>query len=228
LSEGLTSELRALSRREGVTLFMLLTAAFQLLLSRYSAQDDIAVGTDIANRQRVEVEPLVGFFVNTLVLRARLSGHETVRELLSQVRETVLGAYEHQELPFDRLVEELVSERDLSRSQLFQHAISLQSKRGEKPWQIGDLRLSSLTLDVATTKRDLDILLFEQDSVEGFAHYDAGLFSAATIERLIRSFQSILEQFARNADAALVDITTERGGELYATQLATSVELLEV
>jgi non-ribosomal peptide synthetase component F len=86
-----------------------------------------------------------------------------------------------------------------------------------------------LTLDVATTKRDLDILLFEHDSIEGFAHYDAGLFSAATVDRLIRSFQSILEQFARNADAALVDITTEGdGSEIYTAQLATSVELLEV
>src|SRR5262249_38385014 len=111
LSKELTQQLKALSRREGVILFMPLLAAFQTLLYRYSGQQDIVVGSPIANRNRTEIEGLIGFFVNTLVLRSNFCGNPTFKELLAQVRETALGAYAHQDLPFEKLVEELQHER---------------------------------------------------------------------------------------------------------------------
>ena len=120
LPAELTRQLKALSQREGVTLFMTLLAAFQSLLFRHSGQDDIVVGTPIANRRYRELEDLIGFFVNTLALRARSLETLTFTELLQRVREVTLGAYAHQDLPFEKLVEELQPERDLSRNPLFQ------------------------------------------------------------------------------------------------------------
>src|SRR5207249_10097416 len=120
LSERLSDELRRLARREGATLFMAVLAAFTILLQRYTGQDDLLVGTPIANRTRLEIEGLIGFFVNTLVLRSDLSGDPTFREALRRVRGVALGAYAHQDLPFEKLVEELHPPRDLSRSALFQ------------------------------------------------------------------------------------------------------------
>jgi non-ribosomal peptide synthetase component F len=232
LNSEVTAQLREVSRKEGVTLFMLLTAAFQLLLSRYSGQRDVAVGTAIANRNRLETEPLVGFFINQLVLRARLDECRTTRDLLAQVRETVLGAYAHQDLPFERIVEEVAPDRELSRSPLFQHAIELQSLRGEsdEPWQLAETKLSSVTLEGATTKLDLDVVLYERDSISGYAYYDANLFSEATIDFLVRGFESILNEFVRDVDAELSGISPVSGGglESHAAQLATSLELLEV
>src|SRR5262249_39844057 len=120
LSEATNEELRQLSRREGVTLFMTLLAAFQLLLYRYTNQSDIVVGSPIANRDRTETENLIGFLTNTLPLRTDLSGEPSFRELLNRVKEVVLEAHAHQHLPFERLVEELQPERDLNRNPLVQ------------------------------------------------------------------------------------------------------------
>src|SRR5262249_48071171 len=127
LSDELTEGLGALSRREGTTLFMTLLAAFQTLLARYSGQEDIVVGSPIANRTRVETEALIGFFANTLVLRTKVEASLSFLELLGRVREVCLGAYAHQDLPFEQLVEHLQPERDLSRQPLFQVALVLQN-----------------------------------------------------------------------------------------------------
>ena len=127
LPAPLTQALKELSRREGATLFMTLLAAFQVLLHRYSGQEDIAVGTPIAGRGRTELEGLIGFFVNTLVLRSNLAGNPAFTELLARVRETALGAYTHQDLPFEKLVEELSPSRDISRNPLFQVMFVLQN-----------------------------------------------------------------------------------------------------
>src|SRR3989440_8015725 len=123
----LSEALKALSRQEGVTLFMTLLAAFQTLLARYTAQTDIVVGTDIANRTHVETEALIGFFINVLVLRSEVSGTSTFRELLSRVREMVLGAYTHQETPFEMLVERLQPQHSLDRMPLVQVLFVLQN-----------------------------------------------------------------------------------------------------
>jgi non-ribosomal peptide synthetase component F len=130
LPPALAAEVKRLSNQEGVTLFMTVLAAFQALLARYSGQEDIIVGTPIANRNRFETEGLIGFFVNTLVLRTSLSGRPSFRELLSRVRHTTLGAYDHQDLPFEKLVEELQPKRDLSRNPLFQVMFILDREQG--------------------------------------------------------------------------------------------------
>src|ERR1051326_5879968 len=150
----LTSQLKTLGRRERVTLFMTLLAAFQTLLFRYSGQDDIVVGTPIANRRYRELEDLIGFFVNSLALRARSLKTLTFTELLQRVRETTLAAYAHQDLPFEKLVEELQPERDLSRNPIFQVMFALQNA------PLGELELPGLTLqeqeiESNTTRFDL-------------------------------------------------------------------------
>src|SRR5262249_37099336 len=123
----LSESLKELSQQEGSTLFMTLLAAFQVLLSRYSGQEDICVGSPIANRTRREIEPLIGFFVNTLVLRTKLGDNPSFKELLHRVKETALGAYTHQDLPFEKLVEAINPERNLSHTPLFQVMFVLQN-----------------------------------------------------------------------------------------------------
>ena len=127
LSEPLADSLKALSRSENATLFMVLLAAFQVLLSRYTGCEDIAVGSTVAGRNWVETEKLIGIFINTLVLRTNLSGNPTFRELLGRVRETCRGAYSHQDLPFEKLVEKLRPERDLSSTPPFQVMFNLEN-----------------------------------------------------------------------------------------------------
>src|SRR5205823_11641601 len=127
LPPDLSAALAALSQGEGATLFMTLLAAFQVLLARYSGQDDLVVGTPIAGRTRAETEDLIGCFVNTLALRADLAGNPSFRELLGRVRTVALGAYAHQDLPFEKLVEELQPERDLRHAPLFQVAFVLEN-----------------------------------------------------------------------------------------------------
>ncbi|MFL5538397.1 MAG: amino acid adenylation domain-containing protein, partial [Longimicrobiaceae bacterium] len=189
----LASAVRALARREGATPFMVLLAAFQALLTRWSGQEDVVVGTPIANRTRREVEPLVGYFVNTLALRGDTSGDPSFRALLRRVRETTLDAYAHSELPFEKLVEELRVERDLSRSPLVQVMFALQSAGGELP-SLGGVEVSRLPLD--TDGARLDLLLALRDDAEGGyeagVEYDRDLFEAATVARLMEHFQSLL------------------------------------
>ena len=156
LSASLSQELLAMSQREHVTLFMLLLAAFQVLLSRYSGQQDIAVGTAIANRTHNEVEGLIGFFVNTVVLRGQIRGEESFVQLLAQVREKALEAYAHQDVPFEQLVEMLQPERDLSRSPLFQVIFSVQQHTGSSErTPIGPLHQHSLNIEHTIAKFDL-------------------------------------------------------------------------
>ncbi len=132
LSSELTRKAKELSRREGVTLFMTLLAVYQIVLGRYANQEDVVVGTDVANRNRLETEDMIGFFVNQLVLRVKLEGRLTFRELLERVREVTLGASAHQDLPFEKLVEELAETRDPSRTQLFEASLVLQNVPEER------------------------------------------------------------------------------------------------
>ncbi|HEY5006186.1 MAG TPA: amino acid adenylation domain-containing protein, partial [Ktedonobacteraceae bacterium] len=159
LSEGL----KDLSQREGVTLFMTLLAAFQILLARYSGQEDIAVGTPIANRNRAEIEGLIGFFVNTLVMRTDLAGVSTFQDVLRRVREMTLGAYAHQDVPFEQIVEMLHPERDMSRSPLFQVMFTLQNAAGSAEGLTG-LTLRPLIAKNETTKFDLTLSIATSSS----------------------------------------------------------------
>ncbi|HET8846170.1 MAG TPA: amino acid adenylation domain-containing protein, partial [Ktedonobacteraceae bacterium] len=200
LSADLVARLRQLSQREGVTMFMLLTVAYQVLLARYSNQDDIAVGTVVANRAKVELENLIGFFVNTLVLRTNLSGQPRFRQVLERVRETALEAYAHQDLPFEKLVESLQPERDLSRSPLFQALIVLQNTPSVA-LELPELHLESLELEQMTARFDLSLLLEENaDGLIARWEYNTDLFDRATIERMGAHFQVLLEGILADPD----------------------------
>ncbi|WP_370640433.1 amino acid adenylation domain-containing protein [Myxococcus sp. XM-1-1-1] len=205
IPQAVTAKLKALCQREGSTPFMALLAAWQLLLSRHSGQDDIAVGSPIAGRHRSEVEGLIGFFVNTLVFRARIAPRASFVELLRQVRETALGAYAHQDIPFERLVEELHPARDLSRSPLFQALFVLQNTP-ESSIQKTELTLSPVDVGsvVATAKFELQLNLTETpDGVFGGLGYNTDLFERATIERLARHFEQLVEAITQRPEAAL-------------------------
>ncbi len=203
---ALTPQLNTLSRREGVTLFMTLLAAFQTLLYRYSGQADFLIGTPVANRNEHEVADLIGFFVNTLVLRSDLTGNPRVRTLLQRVRERTLAAYEHQDLPFERLVAALHPERDPSRNPLFQVMFALQNTPAAT-LQLADLALDVQMLDTATAKVDLMLDLSETaNGLEGWIEYRTDLFAAATIARMAEHFQQLLEAMVANPEQRLGDL----------------------
>jgi len=210
LGEELTAGIKALSRSEGVTLFMTLLAGFQALLSRYTGQEDVSVGTPIAGRTRGEVERLIGFFVNTLVMRTDLSGGPTFRELLSRVREVTLGAYAHQEVPFEKLVEELQPEREMSHTPLFQVMFILQntgSGGASKGAEVSGLRMSGMEAESNTSKFDITLAMEEGRGGLGAAiEYSTDLFDAGTIERLASHFVRLLEAAVASPDLALSEL----------------------
>jgi Condensation domain len=185
-----------LARAERATTFMVLLAAFAALLSRYSGQEDVLVGTVVAGRQRAELEGLIGFFVNTLVLRTDLSGRPSFRELLGRVRETTLGAYAHQDVPFEKLVEELQPERSLAHAPLFQAALVLQNvPRGEL--RLGGLRLEGVGSEAGAAK--FDLTLVADETPEGIAAtfvYSTDLFDAMTVAAMAERFQRLLRDAA--------------------------------
>ena len=192
LGPEITGQLRELSRREGVTMFMTLLAAFQLLLQRYSGQKEIVVGTDVANRNYGETEGLIGFFVNQLVLRTDLSDEPTFVELLQRVKEVCLGAYAHQDVPFEKLVEELQPERDLSRSPLFQVKLVLQNVPQES-LRLEGLQLGRVGMEGVTAKFDLMLTLVEGEGLNGLLEFNTDLFESERIERLLRHFAVLLQ-----------------------------------
>jgi len=203
----LTQALETLSHQEGVTLFMTLLAAFQTLLYRYTQQEDIAIGSPIANRNRSELEGLIGFFVNTLVLRTDLSGNPTFQELLDRVRKVTLSAYAHQDLPFEKLVDELHQERDLSRHPLFQVVFSLQNTPIEA-LELPGLTLSQLEFDSKTAKLDLEFHLWQDlESLKGQVVYSTDLFDDSTITRMLGHFQTLLENIVANPKQRLCDLS---------------------
>jgi len=192
VSAALTKSLKELSQREGATLFMTLLAAFKTLLYRFTGQEDIVVGTPIAGRNRVEIEGLIGFFVNTLVLRTNLSGQPTFQELLARVRQTALGASAHQDLPFEKLVEELQPERDLSRTPLFQVMFVLQNK-SDDVYELTGLKVQAEEVQTGTAKFDFELFFEERDDeLVGTCEYNADLFDASTVERMTQNLDVLL------------------------------------
>src|ERR1043165_1843450 len=206
VSEQVSTQLRELCRAEGVTLFMGLLAAFNVLLSRYSGQKEILVGTPIANRTRAELEPLIGFFSNTLVLRTNLTGGPSFRELLRRVREACLGAYAHQDVPFERLVEELSPERDLSRTPLFQVMFSLHGVQTNRA-EISGLTLKPLRVETGTSKVDLSFYLREtENALQGAIEYSTDLFNEETIQRMSRHFHVLLEELVAEPEREVEEL----------------------
>jgi len=192
-SRGTKDALNQLARSEGATLFMVLFASFNVLLARYTGEQDIIVGSPIANRSRPELESLVGFFVNTLPLRTDLSGDPTFRELLRRVREVALEAYSHQDLPFEKIVRELRPERELGRNPLFQVMLILQNTP-RRPLKLPGLTLEALEMDTGTTIFDITASLAEEpDALSCSIEYNRDLFDPATIGRMGNHFRTLLE-----------------------------------
>jgi amino acid adenylation domain-containing protein len=184
--------LKALSRREGVTLYMTLLAVWQTLLSRYTGEEDICVGTPMANRNQTECEGLIGFFVDTLLLRGNLSGDPSFRTLLARVRETALSAYSHQDIPFEKLVDELHPERDMSRNPLFQVMFTV-VKAAKSNIDLPGLKFDPMKVETVSTRFDLECQFFESaQELKGAITYSTELFDASTIHRLIEHMQVLL------------------------------------
>jgi len=213
LSKTLSDGLKALSRNNGVTLFMTLLAAFKTLVHRYTGQNDIIVGTDIANRNRLETEGLIGFFVNLLVIRTDLSENPTFRELLKRVREVTLGAYAHQDLPFEKLVEELKPERDLSRNPLVQVLFVLQSLPLQTP-AVSGLTLHPFELSSETSRFDLALFMAEKEGqLIATCSYSTDLFDPAAIGRMLNCFQNLLGDIVDKPEKGIENLLLWSGAE---------------
>ena len=198
--------LKALARCERASLFMTLLAVFKLLLYRYSSQDDIVIGSPTANRTRVETEDLIGFFVNTLVLRSNLSGNPSFRELLVRIRKTALEAYEHQDIPFEKLVEELHPDRDPSRSPLLQVMFAHQTARRQIR-DMGGLSVSPIEIDNGTAKFELSLYTWEApEGLKATFEYNTDLFDTATITRMLDHFETLLQGVVKNPNQPIADI----------------------
>ena len=225
----LTDALQTLSQQEGVTLFMTLLAAFQTLLYRYTHQEDIAVGSPIANRNRSEIEGLIGFFVNSLVLRSNLSGNPTFRELLGRVREVTLGAYSHQDLPFEKLVEDLHPKRNLSHHPLFQVVFGFENAP-MSALELPGLVPSLMNIDFKTTRFDLELHLWKcsedfrslwgakwehSDGLRGLVVYNTDLFEQATITRMLGHFKTLLEGIVANPEQCIANLPLLSEAELH-------------
>jgi amino acid adenylation domain-containing protein len=211
LPEELCQSLRDLSRREGMTLFMTLLAAFKTLLYRYTAQEDIIVGAAVANRNRAEIEPLIGFFVNMLPMRTDLSGNPRFRELLKRVKETALGGYAHQDIPFEKLIEEIQPERSVKQTPLFNVAFGVQNAPIEN-LKLNDIKIESVPIGQEVAR--FDLVLWVTESVEGIGcrwTYSKDLFEEATVRRMNSQFETLLFSIVDRPDARLttLDLTSQ-------------------
>jgi amino acid adenylation domain-containing protein/non-ribosomal peptide synthase protein (TIGR01720 family) len=212
LPEPLRRDLRRLASNRGATLFTALLAAFDTLLHRYSGQDDIVVGTPVASRTRTEIEGLIGFFINSLVLRVDLSGDPSFDELLQRAKRAALDAFAHQDLPFEKIVEELQPKRSLSHSPLYQAALSLSIPMA--PLLLPGLTLTPLPLAGTTAKLDLILAMAETaDGLSGQLEYSRDLFEASTLERFIGHFRSLLEHSVAEPARRLADLPLLGGAE---------------
>ncbi|HEX2093748.1 MAG TPA: condensation domain-containing protein, partial [Longimicrobiaceae bacterium] len=216
LPAGLTRELRSLARREGATLFMTVLAAWQALLGRYAGQDDVVVGSPVAGRSSAETEGLIGFFVNLLAMRGDLSGDPTLGDLVRRAREAALGAYAHQDLPFERLVDELDVERSLTHSPLFQVTFSLERmQRGER-LSLGEVRVEPFEAGAGIARFDLELSVLDGDgeTLTGRLVYRVALFDAETIERMAGHLRVLLEAMAADPGRCLSEVSLLEEGEL--------------
>ncbi|MBG1260771.1 non-ribosomal peptide synthetase, partial [Nostoc commune] len=206
LSLALSDRLGQFSQQQGATLFMTMLTAFNVLLYRYSGQKDILVGSTVTSRDRPETANLIGLFVNNLVFRTNLSGNPSFCDLLNQVRETVLGALSHQELPFEDLVEQLQPERNLSQNPLFQVMFILHNTKSQST-DLAGLTIEPLETEHSTTRFDLSLDMYETPrGLTGTLEYSTDLFQAATIDRLIQNFQTLLHGIGENPDQSIAEL----------------------
>lgn len=206
LSPELTTRLRGLAEQEDATLFMVLLAAFNVLLCRYTGQEDIVIGSAIANRNRHEIESLIGFFVNSLVLRSDLTGNPTYRELLRRVRSMALDAYKYQDLPFERLVDELHADRDINRNPVFQVLFALQNVVQDE-LRLAGLRINLMPLDTDTAKFDLYLSHHLRDGqLHGAFEYRTDLFAQTTVARMVDRYKRILERLVENPNQRILEL----------------------
>ncbi|GHG84838.1 hypothetical protein GCM10012319_40930 [Comamonas sp. KCTC 72670] len=213
IPQTLAARINGLAQRHGATPFMVLLASWQLLLSRYSGQDDISVGSPIAGRTRSELEGLIGFFVNTLVLRARIDSGASFLQLLAQVKQTTLGAYEHQDVPFEKLVEELRPQRSLSHSPLFQVMFSLQNTPQEA-LDLTSLSVRPLSFDSSLAKFDLTLALAESNGgYDGTLNFNSDLFDGATAQRMATHFHALIAAIVEHPEHAVSSLSFLSGGE---------------
>src|SRR6266568_4915255 len=227
LPRDLNEAIAEFSRREGVTVFMTLLAVFKILLYRYSGQDDVVVGSPIAGRNREETENLIGFFVNSLPLRTTFSGDLSFRELLSRVKETALGAYAHQDLPFEKIVEELQPERSLSYPPIFQVMFALQNQP-RAAFSLPGLLVEPLKRETDSAK--FDMTFFATETANGLAcwlEYNPDLFEHAAIERLLRHFATLAEAAMTKLNTPVAELPlmdADEGQQLLVTTNATATE----
>ncbi|OXB13084.1 condensation domain-containing protein, partial [Flavobacterium tructae] len=202
LDQKLSASLNAICKEEGVTLFMLLLSAFKILLSRYSGQEDICVGTPIANRTQAELEGMIGFFVNTLALRSDLSGDPSFKDVLSRVKQTTLEGYDHQLTPFEKVVDRVVTSRDRSMSPLFQVMFVLQNEgdnQVQKENELHDIIISEYEFDTVSSKFDLTFSASENNNgISLVLNYCTALFDKATIESMLLHYQELLQSIVNN------------------------------
>jgi amino acid adenylation domain-containing protein len=222
LSAQLVSGLERIGQEQGATLYMTLLAVIDVLLHRYSRQTDIIVGSPIANRNRAEIEPLIGFFANTLVMRTDLSGNPTFVELLARVKETTLAAYAHQDLPFERLVEALEVERDLSRTPLFQVLLTFQNATRELA--IPGLTLTPIELETGTAKLDLALQLEATAAgIRADLEYSTDLFDSATAERMVSHLRQLIASVVADPERPVSELPMMGPGEVrLVAELSTS------
>ena len=206
LSRNLSEALKRLSRKESVTLFMTLLTAFQTLLYRYTAQSDVIVGTGVSNRNRKEIEGLIGAFANNLLLRTDVSGNPTFRSLLRRVSEVAIGAYAHQDVPFQKLVEELQPKRNLAHHPLFQVMFIHHPEGAERILRLKDLSLSWVPLETGITEYDLLLLIVDGPVLAGGFNYNTDLFEASSIQRMRGHFQTLLEGIVTNPERHISDL----------------------
>ncbi|HEX2189541.1 MAG TPA: amino acid adenylation domain-containing protein, partial [Longimicrobiaceae bacterium] len=214
LSAKTSQGLRSLTQREGATLFMTLLAGWQALLGRYVGHDDVVVGTPTAGRSHVELEGLIGLFVNMLVLRTELGGEPTWRELVGRVKQVTVGAYAHQELPFERLVTELVTERTLVHAPLFQSTFGVERPRGRGSLSLGPVRLEPFGRGSANNPNEMEVTLSEDgELVTGVLTYRRALFDAETVERMAGHLETLLDAMAAAPDQRVSLVPLLRAAE---------------
>jgi amino acid adenylation domain-containing protein len=213
ISGRLSEDLRRLGQQERVTTFIALMAAFKVVLMRYSGEEDVVVATAVTNRTRREVQGLIGFFINTLVMRTNLGGNPRFRELIRREREVALGAYAHQEAPFEKLVEEINPDRDLGHNPLFQVMMVLNNAK-QRELEIRGLKMRWAGEESATAKFDLELILTEEgNGISGNLEYSCDLFDRETIRRVARHFEKVVAEVVRDPDQRIKEIDLMSGSE---------------